>query len=228
MGREGWVRIVPFAVFMAFVGVEQGLHRLLDQGSTALNGQHLLYLYPAKAVLVAVLLLFFRQAYSELKLSDFKKLSHTCGSVLLGLVVFLLWINMDWEVVTFGDNKGFNPFLNENAATRNLLIAFRLFGAVLVVPVMEELFWRSFLLRYIINSDFAGVRVGSYTFSSFLVGSVLFGLEHHLVLAGVMAGMAYSLLLYRTKSINQCILAHGVTNLALGVYVLQTGYWQFW
>ncbi len=43
-----------------------------------------------------------------------------------------------------------------------------------------------------------------------------------------MAGVAYSLLLYWTKSIYQCILAHAVTNLVLGIYVLQTGYWQFW
>jgi hypothetical protein len=93
---------------------------------------------------------------------------------------------------------------------------------------MEELFWRSFLLRYIINSDFMSVRVGTYTLFSFLVGSGLFGLEHTLVLAGIMAGIAYSLLLYWTKSIYQCVLSHAVTNFVLGIYVLQTGYWQFW
>jgi CAAX prenyl protease-like protein len=61
-----------------------------------------------------------------------------------------------------------------------------------------------------------------------LICAVLFGLEHNLILAGIMAGVAYSLLLYWTKSIYQCILAHAVTNLVLGIYVLQTGYWQFW
>jgi hypothetical protein len=135
---------------------------------------------------------------------------------------------MDWDFATFGENKGFDPFLNENTAIRNVLIFFRFFGAALVVPIMEELFWRSFLLRYIINSDFMSVRVGTYTLFSFLVGSGLFGLEHTLVLAGIMAGIAYSLLLYWTKSIYQCVLSHAVTNFVLGIYVLQTGYWQFW
>ncbi|MGA7827253.1 MAG: CPBP family glutamic-type intramembrane protease [Geobacteraceae bacterium] len=56
----------------------------------------------------------------------------------------------------------------------------------------------------------------------------MFGLEHNLFLAGIMAGIAYNLLLYRTKSLSACILAHGLTNLALGIYVLQTGKWYFW
>ncbi|MBW2187625.1 MAG: CAAX prenyl protease-related protein, partial [Deltaproteobacteria bacterium] len=57
---------------------------------------------------------------------------------------------------------------------------------------------------------------------------VLFGLEHHLIIAGMMAGALFNLLLYRTRSIAQCILSHAVANLALGLYVLQTGQWQFW
>jgi CAAX prenyl protease-like protein len=93
---------------------------------------------------------------------------------------------------------------------------------------MEEIFWRSFMLRYVITSDFTSVRIGTFTLTSFLICAVLFGLEHNLLLAGIMAGAVYSLLLYWTKSIFQCVLAHAVTNLALGLYVLQTGHWQFW
>jgi len=228
MSREGWLRIIPFAVFMAFIGLQLGLQWAADEGVLALTEQQLLYLYPVKALLVGVLLLMFMRNYDELRWSDFKSLSHTVASVLLGLLVFVLWINMDWGFATFGESKGFNPTLVEDSTVRNSLIFFRLFGAALVVPIMEELFWRSFLLRYIIDSDFMKVRIGTYTLASFVIGSVLFGLEHNLVLAGVMAGIAYSLLLYWTKSIGQCVLAHGVTNLLLGIYVLQTGYWQFW
>ncbi len=228
MGKDGWVRIIPFAVFMALIGLQQGLQWLVDRGSLGLTDQQLLYLYPVKALLVAGLLLYFRREYSELRFADFKNLSHTVGSLLLGLLVFILWINMDWDFATLGDAKGFDPFLVDNDNIRNTLIFFRIFGAALVVPIMEELFWRSFLLRYIINPDFISIRIGTYTLTSFLIGAGLFGLEHNLVLAGIMAGVAYSLLLYWTKSIYQCILAHAVTNLVLGIYVLQTGYWQFW
>ncbi len=228
MSKDAWLRIIPFAVFMAFIGLQQLLVWSVEQGFLALTEQQLLYLYPVKAVLVAVLLLIFYRHYDELRWADFKSLQHTAGSVLLGLLVFALWINMDWDFATFGESKGFNPTLIEADLARNSLIFFRLFGAALVVPIMEELFWRSFLLRYIIDSDFMAVRIGTYSLMSFAVGALLFGLEHNLVLAGIMAGAAYSLLLYWTKSINQCILAHAVTNLVLGLYVLQTGNWQFW
>ncbi|MBN1959095.1 MAG: CAAX prenyl protease-related protein [Desulfuromonadales bacterium] len=228
MGREAWVRIIPFAVFMVFIGLQQGFQWLIDNGRTGLTEAQLLYLYPFKAVAVAVLLLYFWREYSEIHRDDFKNVVHTLGSLCLGILVFVLWINMDWDFATLGQSRGFDPFLNTNQTTRSILIGFRLLGAALVVPVMEELFWRSFLMRYIVNANFSSVRIGTYTLSSFLIGSVLFGLEHNLVLAGIMAGIAYSLLLYWTKSIYQCILAHAVTNLALGIYVLQTGYWQFW
>jgi len=228
MNKEGWLRVIPFAVFMGFIGLQQIIEWLVGQGMLGLTEQQLLYLYPIKALVVCALLVWFMRRYEELHWGDFKKLTQTCVSLLLGLLVFVLWINMDWDFATFGESKGFNPNLIEDPAVRQSLIFFRIFGAALVVPIMEELFWRSFLLRYIINPDFLLVKVGSYSLASFCIGSVLFGLEHNLVLAGIMAGVAYSLLLYWSKSIAQCVLAHGVTNLALGIYVLQTGNWQFW
>ena len=228
MSKAGWARIIPFAVFMAFIGVKQSLEWSVVKDWMDLTAQQMLYLYPIKTVVVIGLLLFFWGQYNELHLADFKNLTHTIASILLGLLVFVFWVNMDWGFSTFGETKGFDPFLIDDAAIRNLLIFSRLFGAALVVPIMEELFWRSFMLRYVITADFTTVRIGTFTMTSFLIGSVLFGLEHNLILAGIMAGIAYSGLLYWTKSIYQCILAHAVTNLVLGIYVLQTGYWKFW
>ena len=228
MSKAGWVRIIPFAVFMLFIGLKEVLDWIVVKGWLELSPEQMLYLYPIKTVLVVGLLIVFWRQYKELDFSDFKNLTHTGASVLLGLLVFVLWINMDWGIATFGENKGFDPFLIADTGTRNIMIFSRIFGAALVVPVMEELFWRSFMLRYVITSDFMTVRIGTYTLTSFVICSVLFGLEHNLLLAGIMAGASYSLLLYWTKSIYQCILAHAVTNLVLGLYVLQTGYWQFW
>jgi CAAX prenyl protease-like protein len=228
MSKAGWVRIIPFAVFMLFIGLKEVLDWVVVKGWLELSPEQMLYLYPIKTVLVVGLLIVFWRQYSELDFSDFKNLTHTGASILLGLLVFVLWINMDWGIATFGENKGFDPFLIADTGTRNIMIFSRIFGAALVVPIMEELFWRSFMLRYVITSDFMTVRIGTYTLTSFAICSVLFGLEHNLLLAGIMAGASYSLLLYWTKSIYQCILAHAVTNLVLGLYVLQTGYWQFW
>jgi CAAX prenyl protease-like protein len=228
MSKAGWIRIIPFAVFILFIGFKEVLAWVVVKGWLEMSPEQMLYLYPIKTVLVAGLLLFFWKQYSELNFADFKNFTHTFASLFLGLLVFILWINMDWGIATFGENAGFDPFLIGDTATRNIMIFSRIFGAALVVPIMEELFWRSFMLRYVITSDFLSVRIGTYTLTSFLICSVLFGLEHNLLLAGIMAGASYSLFLYWTKSIFQCILAHAVTNLALGIYVLQTGYWQFW
>jgi CAAX prenyl protease-like protein len=228
MTKAAWIRIIPFAVFMGFIGLQQLLEWSVSKGWVEMTSEQMLYLYPIKTLLVAGLLIFLWGQYEELNFSDLKNLTQTAASVVIGLVVFVLWINMDWGIATFGESKGFDPFLIGNDTTRNIIIFFRICGAALVVPVMEELFWRSFMLRYVVTSDFTSVRIGTFTLSSFLICAVLFGLEHNLLLAGIMAGAVYSLLLYWTKSIAQCVVAHAVTNLVLGLYVLQTGHWQFW
>jgi len=228
MTKAAWYRIIPFAVFMGFIGLQQILEWTVSKGWVDITSEQMLYLYPIKTLLVAGLLIFLWRHYTELDFSDLKDFKKTAASIVLGLVVFVLWINMDWGIATFGKSHGFDPFLIAEDHTRSIIIFFRIFGAALIVPIMEELFWRSFLLRYVITSDFASVRIGAFTLNSFLICSVLFGLEHNLLLAGIMAGAAYNLLLYWTKSLSQCVLAHAVTNLVLGLYVLQTGQWQFW
>lgn len=213
---------------MFFVGGEEALRFLIDRGLLGLDAKDLLFLYPVKAVSVGLMLVLFSRKYTEVRVKDIFKASHTGLSILTGVIVFALWINMDWGFATFGNPGGYNPKAFENNFTGDMLVVSRIFGAVVVVPVMEEIFWRSFLIRYIISADFMKIPIGHFTWGSFILTAVLFGLEHSLYLAGIMAGAAYNLLLYRTKSISQCIIAHAVSNLALGIYVLHTGQWQFW
>jgi CAAX prenyl protease-like protein len=222
------LRVLPFALFMAFIGLEQGLRFCIGKGVISLAPESLYYLYPVKACSVGLLLVLFRNSYPELRLRELRETGKFLVSFAAGVVVFLLWIRMDWSFATQGTTQGFNPSFFENTTVRGLMTITRLVGAVLVVPVMEELFWRSFLVRYIIDQEFAKVPIGRFTWPSFLTTAILFGLEHHLFLAGVMAGIVYNLLLYYTRSIALCIIAHAVTNLALGIYVLATGKWYFW
>ena len=134
---------------------------------------------------------------------------------------------MDWDFATMGSSEAYDPGILPEKAYYTF-IAVRLAGTALVVPVFEEIFWRSFVLRYIINQDFTKVKIGAFTWMSFLISSLLFGSEHNLWLAGIMAGVFYNLLLYWSKNIYACIIAHSITNLLLGIYVLKTGSWQFW
>jgi CAAX prenyl protease-like protein len=228
MNGSAFLRIAPFALYMAFIAMEEGLRFLAGKGIITLSAQSLFCLYPFKAFSVALLLFLCRKRYHEISIRDLRRISATLISILSGIVVFVLWIHMDFSFATIGSPQGFNPDIFQGNAIRFFMTATRLFGAVLVVPVMEELFWRSFLIRYIVHQDFSKVPMGFFTWSSFLITVILFGLEHNLFLAGVMAGIAYNLVLYYTRSISHCIVAHAVTNLALGIYVISSGKWYFW
>jgi CAAX prenyl protease-like protein len=226
--NAAFYRYIPFAVFMGFIGLDEVIRFLAGRGQITLETTTLYYLYPVKAVAVAYLLYRFRGHYPELSIKDLAHIPATVGSCVLGLTVFILWIRMDWTFGASGVPQGFNPLLFPDQATRVAMTIFRIAGAVLIVPLMEELFWRSFLIRYIVNPKFESVGVGTFTWGSFLVTVVMFGFEHNYILAGIMAGVAYNILLYKTRSLAQCVLAHAVTNLALAVYVVVTGNWQFW
>lgn len=213
---------------MVFVGIEELMRHLHSQQLILLDTQILYPLYALKVFFVGALLIFYRTFYDEINIRQWLQLKNTALSILTGLLIFALWIHLDWSPFSQGDSAGFNPKTISEEANRYAFIACRLAGAVIVVPIMEELFWRSFLLRYLIKSQFTTVAIGTFSWASFLIASVLFGLEHHYLVAGIMAGALFNLLLYQTRSIAQCILAHAVANLALGIYVLQTGQWRFW
>ena len=220
-----WPRILPFAIYMAFIGVGSLVAEWVP-GDQAFDG-FALWLYPVKTLIVGLCLVYCWPRYEELQGPIMKDWGEGLQVLGVGLVVYVLWVRMDWSWAMQGNLTGYNPF-QAGPSLGLFLGGMRLFGASVVVPVMEELFWRSFLIRWIANAQFKSIPLGTVTLNSFLITVVLFGLEHNLWLAGMMAGGAYTLLLYRTRRLWPCILAHAVTNLALGIHVLLTGEWHWW
>ena len=182
-------------------------------------------MYPIKTIAVALSLYFFRNVYSELKVTF--TLRQLFLSIGIGIVVFIVWILPEGMYPVLGTSS-FNPYGIDNSIFIYISIAFRITGAVLIVPVFEELFWRSFLIRWIAHPDFRKIEIGLYTLPSFLITVLFFGAEHHRWLVGLMAGIIYNLLLYHTKNIRLCIIAHAITNLCLSIYVLITSQWSYW
>ena len=225
--RPALARILPFALFMAFIGLEE-LLRLGQTHGIAIPENLLLILYPIKVVCVAVVLWYFRRDYSEINWRDLGNYRLTFGSIVLGVTIFVLWINMDWSWAAFGVPKGYNPSVLPSETANIILIVCRMIGAVMLVPVMEELFWRSFLFRYLISSPFIRVSIGKSNPLAFWGTTLLFGLEHTYFVAGMMAGALFNLLFIRSRSLVQCILCHAVANLSLGLYVLSFSQWRFW
>jgi len=221
-------RVAPFALFMLFIGLDELLHLLRNQGLINITDTFFLFLYPVKISLVGMTLWLWRSAYTEIDARDLLKFRNSFISMITGIVVFVLWIWMIWPFAIFGKPTGFDPSIFVDDRLKYFMITVRLVGAVVIVPIMEELFWRSFLIRYLTGPSFMEMRIGQMTVTSFIVTTVLFGLEHNLWLAGMMAGAAYNLLLIHTRSIAQCIVAHAATNALLGIYVLMTKQWFFW
>lgn len=217
-------RSLPFAAYMLFILIQDMLLPLVPEAIAAVWLTPIIY--TIKIVAVVGVLIYFWRSYDELRMEKIEAVN-IVYAVVIGIVVFALWINMDWKFATIGTPAIYDP----HKLSQNWFYAFaaiRMFGTSLVVPIFEEIFWRSFIIRYIINSDFASVKIGMFTWASFLISSLLFGLEHYFWLAGIMAGILYNVLLYKTKHINYCILAHGITNFLLGIYVLVTASWRFW
>ena len=108
------------------------------------------------------------------------------------------------------------------------LIAVRWVGAALLVPVMEELFWRSFLMRWLEHGTFEAVVPQSVSLRAIVLSTFVFTLAHTLWLGAVVAGLAYAWLYRRTGKLWVPVIAHAVTNGVLGVWVVTTGNWAFW
>ena len=217
--RPAWVRVLPFAAYMLFIVIADGLSRLgWDPASQR-------WLYGVKVGVVALILLIFWREYTELRRLDLT-LKRVATAVLAGLAVFVLWINLDASWMIIGQPTGFDP--RTDGQVDWPLVAMRIAGAALVVPVMEELFWRSYLMRWIDASAFLAVRPHSLTVKALLISSVLFAVEHNHWLAGIVAGLAYGWLYRRTESLWTVVLAHGVTNLALGVWIVRSQQWSYW
>ena len=179
-------------------------------------------IYPVQTIAIGVCLYYFRKAY----LNEIRP-QLDLPAILAGMFVFMIWVGIEGYYPAIGSSE-FNPYEYGKESMIWVLMGFRLAGAVLVIPLMEELFWRSFAIRFLINDKFKDIPLGQFTWPSFIIVSIAFGFEHHRWLPGIIAGMVYAGVLYRTKNLFSPILSHAVTNLLLGIYVITTKQWTFW
>ena len=159
------------------------------------------------------------------------------ASILLGIAVFLLWIGPDALFPGYRTHWLFQNSITgklESTMPAGLLsnpfqLILRTARAALLVPIVEELFWRGWLMRWLIDQDFEKVQLGRYATSSFLITAVLFASEHGPYWeVGLACGLIYNWWMVRTKSLADMYVTHGITNLCLSLYVLVTGKWEYW
>ena len=210
--------VAPFAVFVAF----------LVTGDVLGLGE---WEFPFRAAVMAAVLWVFSRSVIDLRAP------HAIASAAAGIAVFLLWVAPDlifpgyrhhwlWSNAVTGQVASSLP---EGFHMSNFVLVFRTLRAVVIVPIVEELFWRGWLLRWLIDNDFRRVPLGAWSASSFVITTLLFASEHGPYWdVGLLAGAAYNLWIVRTKSLGDCILAHAVTNGLLSAYVIAGGKWEYW
>ncbi|MCX7605590.1 MAG: CAAX prenyl protease-related protein [Bryobacteraceae bacterium] len=159
------------------------------------------------------------------------------ASLAAGAAVFVLWIAPDLLVPGWRSHWMFSnallgrpeSSLSAAALSDPVALALRVARAVLLVPVVEELFWRGWLMRWLEREDFRQVPLGSYHARAFWITAALFALEHGSYWdVGFLAGAAYNAWMVRTKSLADLMLAHAVTNGCLSAYVLWSGRFEYW
>jgi len=222
LSRAAVARIVPFAAFMALLAL-RGV--VPEDGSWGIDPR---WIYGVAVLIVGALIAWFWREYGELVAQTWPGLPELALAAGVGLLLFVAWVQLDAPWMRIGEPSA--RFVPKDASGQLMwsLIAVRWIGAFLLVPVMEELFWRSFLMRWLEEPNFEAVPVARVSFRAIVLSTFVFTLAHTLWLAAILAGLAYAMLYKHTGKLWTAVIAHAVTNGALGIWVVYTGRWQFW
>jgi exosortase E/protease (VPEID-CTERM system) len=178
-------------------------------------------LYPLRVVAIVLVFCYFRRSYKGLGWK------WAWQAPAIGTAVFVIWIllepNVDSNKTAL--SQGLAELTNGTAA---VWLVFRVLGSVIMVPLAEELAFRGYLIRKLIAKDFENVPLGQFSWFSFMLTSLLFGLLHERWLAGTLAGMGYALALYHRRQLGDAVIAHMTTNALIAIFVLTQARWSLW
>ena len=213
----------PFVAFLILLG----LSRWLPLPPVAMQAGF-------AGAMLAVLAILARPALSA---PSALRLRNWPGSLLAGVFVFALWIAPDLLIPGYRHHPWFeNSMLGTaqaglSAASQGntAILWLRAFRAVAIVPLVEELFWRAWLMRWLISADFESVPLGAWSARAFWLVAILFASEHGSYWdVGLAAGLIYNWWMLRTRSLADLVLAHAVTNACLSLYIVWAGKWEYW
>lgn len=242
--RYPWViYVLPLAVFMLFTSLEPTPEKVNERGDQEAKAAAwqlsyeyypLVYTLKLAATLVAIAVVW----------PGYRKFAWriTPWSVGVGAVGVVLWVGLarlglekrllgalDLDSLDLGQRSAFNPLveLADKPAWAYGFLAIRFLGLAAVVPIIEEFFLRGFLMRFVVRQDWWNVPFGEVNRMAIAVGTLVPMLMHpgELLAAAVWFSLV-TWLMVKTRSIWDCVVAHAVTNLLLGVYVVATGNWQ--
>ena len=226
-GSPAILRIAPFVIFV-----------LLTACQGKLGAASAYWFYLGKTIAGLGMILALRPRIAEMRWA------FSWEAVVVGLAVFAAWVGISGEWTTqnslwvkFGlahAPKTPAPLWNPQeqfgtgSALAWLFIAVRILGSTFIVPPLEEVFYRSFLYRYLVKQEFLSVPLNRFVPVPFLATALIFGLAHNEWLAGILCGAAYQWLVLRKNRLGDALTAHAITNFLLGAWVVGRGAWNFW
>ena len=213
-------RVAPFLIFLALT---------VCQGKFGAASAY--WFYFAKTIVGAWLIFEMRWAVSW-------------EAILVGVGIFAVWVGISGEWTTQDSLWGkiglahpqtipakiWNPNLQfgANSALAWVFILTRVLGSTFIVPPIEEVFYRSFLYRYIAAQNFLSVPLNKFLPLPFFATAIVFGFSHNEWLAGILCGAAFQWLVIRKNRLGDAMTAHAITNFLLGVWIVWRGAWNFW
>jgi CAAX prenyl protease-like protein len=220
-------RALPFVIFVLLTAC---------QGRFGESSRYWFYL--AKTVVGVWLIWAMRPAVVEMRWA------FSWEAVAAGVGIFLIWVGLDGHYPSIGEifdkishkekpavvELPWNPNLQfgSGSALAWLFIIVRIVGVTIIVPPIEEVFYRSFVYRWIAKPDWESVPLGMFIWKSFLITAAMFGAAHFEWLAGILCAFSYQLLVCRKKRLGDAMTAHTITNFLLGVWIVWKGAWHFW
>jgi hypothetical protein len=222
MSGKSKAYIAPFATFVAFTA----LCEMLDWLRILPGGLEAKYLFFPLQTATCTIVLTCLWTRFPLHLPRRAWLA-----LLIGILAFAVWVSPQVLFHVAPRTNGFDPraFAPLPGIYWSELIL-RFIRLIVIVPILEEIFWRGFLLRFFIDERFESVPFGTYGHMANAFVAAGFMLEHSIQdwPAALITGLAYNFIAFRTRSLTSCVIAHVVTNALLGSYIMATRQWGFW
>jgi exosortase E/protease (VPEID-CTERM system) len=245
--QAGWIAFNTVACGLVFLSRRSTwLNRTAaaSAGSGATHNPTAIYLMPLLAILAAGALSramsgvfeFFYPLRLIVGLAVLARYRHELASIdwrwswrgpAVGVVIFVIWIVCAHFLLPAAAIP--EKLASLSPAWRGTWIASRAMAAVVTVPIAEELAYRGFLMRRLGNAHFEAVPFRSVGWLALTVTALIFGLAHGaLWLPGIVAGMAFGLIVVKRGSLGEAVAAHVTTNALVAAGVLGAGQWQLW
>ena len=213
-GSHAVARVAPFCIFLALT---------FCQGKFGATSAY--WFYFAKTIIGAWLIWEMRPFVLEMRWAI------SWEAIAVGVGIFAVWVGLDRfypHLMKSGTVWNPNEQFRQNSALAWFFILTRIAGSTFIVPPLEEVFYRSFLYRYIANQNFLSVPLNKFLPFPFFATAIVFGFSHNEWLAGILCGAAFQWLVLRKNRLGDAMTAHAITNFLLGVWIVSRGTWNFW